>query len=72
MTHAQPRTNSVLTTPASRTPSIPDGAHVMTATVDLPPGAPVIRAGQAFWEPGGDVIHYRAATNLAGRRGPRD
>ncbi|OON77347.1 cupin domain-containing protein [Streptomyces tsukubensis] len=21
----------------------------------------VIRAGEAFWEPGGDVIHYRAA-----------
>ena len=25
----------------------------------------VIRAGEAFWEPGGDVIHYRAANNLA-------
>ena len=24
----------------------------------------VIRAGEAFWEPGGDVIHYRAANNL--------
>ncbi|WP_022887452.1 cupin domain-containing protein [Glaciibacter superstes] len=27
--------------------------------------ARVIRAGEAFWEPGGDVIHYRAANNLA-------
>lgn len=23
----------------------------------------VIRAGEAFWEPGGDVIHYQAANN---------
>jgi quercetin dioxygenase-like cupin family protein len=23
----------------------------------------VITAGQAFWEPGGDVIHYKAANN---------
>ena len=27
----------------------------------------VIRAGEAFWEPGGDVIHYQAANNLADR-----
>jgi hypothetical protein len=27
----------------------------------------VIRAGKAFWEPGGDVIHYQAANNLADR-----
>jgi quercetin dioxygenase-like cupin family protein len=27
----------------------------------------VIRAGEAFWEPGGDVIHYRAANNLTDR-----
>uniref|UniRef100_UPI003F4930B8 cupin domain-containing protein n=1 Tax=Actinomadura sp. CA-154981 TaxID=3240037 RepID=UPI003F4930B8 len=26
----------------------------------------VIRKGEAFWEPGGDVIHYQAANNLAG------
>jgi quercetin dioxygenase-like cupin family protein len=26
----------------------------------------VIRAGEAFWEPGGDVIHYQAANNLTG------
>ena len=25
----------------------------------------VIRAGEAFWEPGGDVIHYQDANNLA-------
>jgi quercetin dioxygenase-like cupin family protein len=24
----------------------------------------VIRAGEPFWEPGGDVIHYQAANNL--------
>jgi quercetin dioxygenase-like cupin family protein len=28
----------------------------------------VVRAGEAFWEPGGDVIHYQAANNLPGRR----
>jgi quercetin dioxygenase-like cupin family protein len=28
----------------------------------------VIRAGQAFWEPGGDVIHYQAANNLKDAR----
>jgi hypothetical protein len=27
----------------------------------------VIRAGEAFWEPGGDVIHYQAANNLPDR-----
>lgn len=24
----------------------------------------VIKAGEAFWEPGGDVIHFKAANNL--------
>ena len=24
----------------------------------------IIKAGEAFWEPGGDVIHYQAANNL--------
>jgi quercetin dioxygenase-like cupin family protein len=28
----------------------------------------VIAAGEAFWEPGGDVIHYQAANNLADAR----
>ena len=27
----------------------------------------VIRAGEAFWEPGGDVIHYQAANHLPDR-----
>ena len=25
----------------------------------------VIRAGEVFWEPGGDVIHYQSANNLS-------
>ncbi|WCB96500.1 hypothetical protein DSM104299_05259 [Baekduia alba] len=75
-------------------PFVPEGAHVMTATVEIPPGDPgirphrhsgpvfgyvlegemtfelegeaprPIREGEAFWEPGGDVIHYQAANNL--------
>jgi quercetin dioxygenase-like cupin family protein len=24
----------------------------------------ITRAGEAFWEPGGDVIHYQSANNL--------
>jgi quercetin dioxygenase-like cupin family protein len=28
----------------------------------------IIRAGEAFWEPGGDVIHYQAANNLTDAR----
>lgn len=28
----------------------------------------VLRAGDAFWEPGGDVIHYQAANHLADAR----
>ena len=28
----------------------------------------VIRSGEAFWEPGGDVIHYQAANNLTDAR----
>jgi quercetin dioxygenase-like cupin family protein len=27
----------------------------------------VIKAGEAFWEPGGDLIHYQAANNLTDR-----
>jgi quercetin dioxygenase-like cupin family protein len=27
----------------------------------------VIKAGEAFWEPGGDVVHWQAANNLADR-----
>ncbi|GIF73995.1 cupin domain-containing protein [Asanoa siamensis] len=78
-------------------PLLPAGSHVMTATIELPPGDPgspphrhsgpvfgylldgemifelegeperVIKAGEAFWEPGGDVIHYQAANNLPDR-----
>ncbi|MGH3377984.1 MAG: cupin domain-containing protein [Actinoallomurus sp.] len=84
----------VLTTLLRQTPpSIPEGAEIMTVTVELPPGDPgtpphrhsgpvfgyvldgeivfelegeperVIRAGEAFWEPGGDVIHYQAGNH---------
>lgn len=72
-------------------PQIPEGAHVMTQVVELPPGdaglgphrhsGPVfgyvlegrilfelegeepreIVAGEAFWEPGGAVVHYQVA-----------
>ncbi|MDN3352053.1 cupin domain-containing protein [Actinomadura sp. DC4] len=89
-------TKSVLTTLLHETPPrIPDGAEVMTVTVELPPGDPgtpphrhsgpvfgyvltgeivfelegeperVIHAGEAFWEPGGDVIHYQAGNKSA-------
>jgi quercetin dioxygenase-like cupin family protein len=79
-------------------PSIPEGAHVMTALVEFPPGDPgtpahrhsgpvfgymlegemrfeiegeperVIRAGEPFWEPGGDVIHYQDGNNRTDSR----
>lgn len=95
MTETRPETSSVLSMLLSEKPPIADGSHVMTATVELPPGdqgtpphrhsGPVfgymlegemifelegeperlIKAGEAFWEPGGDLIHYRAANNLA-------
>ncbi|MBE1606487.1 cupin domain-containing protein [Actinopolymorpha pittospori] len=75
-------------------PELPEGSHVMTATIELPPGDPgspphrhsgpvfgymltgemifelegeperAVKAGESFWEPGGDVIHYQAANNL--------
>jgi quercetin dioxygenase-like cupin family protein len=74
-------------------PFIPQGAAVMTAIIEYPPGDPgtpphrhsgpvfgymlegemlfelegeperVIRAGEPFWEPGGDVIHYQDGNN---------
>lgn len=87
--------SAVLTTLLHQVPPfLPEGAEVMTMTVELPPGSPgtpphrhsgpvfgymidgemifelegeperVIRAGEAFWEPGGDVIHYQAGNNL--------
>jgi quercetin dioxygenase-like cupin family protein len=39
-----------------------DGEMVFELEGDPPR---VIRAGETFWEPGGDRIHYRAANNLA-------
>lgn len=78
-----------------RPPSIPPGADVTTALVEVPPGDPgtpphwhsgpvfgymlegemifelegeperILRAGEPFWEPGGDVIHYQAGNNRA-------
>jgi quercetin dioxygenase-like cupin family protein len=85
--------NEIVLLGTANPPSLPAGSHVMTATIELPPGDPgspphrhsgpvfgymlegemlfelegeaprVITAGEAFWEPGGDVIHYRAANN---------
>jgi quercetin dioxygenase-like cupin family protein len=88
--------NSIFTSLAHQPlPTVPDGAEVMTATVEVPPGDPgtpphrhsgpvygyvtegaiiwelegeperVIRVGESFWEPGGDVIHYQAGNALA-------
>ena len=39
---------------------MPDGETVLE-----PEGEParVVRAGEAFWEPGGDVIHYQNGSN---------
>ncbi|WP_234795627.1 cupin domain-containing protein [Mycobacteroides chelonae] len=75
-------------------PVIPTDAHVMTVSIEWPPGSPgtpphrhpggpafgyvvegemlfelegqpprVVKAGEAFWEPGGDVIHYSDANH---------
>lgn len=82
----------------AKPPSIPDGAHVMTVSVEFPPGDPgtpphrhsgpafgyvlegemrfelegeperVVRAGETFWEPGGDVIHYQDGNNRTDSR----
>jgi quercetin dioxygenase-like cupin family protein len=91
-------TNSVFTALAHQPlPPVPDGAEVMTAMVEVPPGDPgtpphrhsgpvfgyvtegsivfelegeperVIRAGESFSEPGGDVIHYQAGNAVADR-----
>jgi quercetin dioxygenase-like cupin family protein len=89
--------NEIVLLGTANPPSLPAGSHVMTATIELPPGDPgspphrhsgpvfgymlegemlfelegeaprVIKAGEAFWEPGGDVIHYQAANNLPDR-----
>jgi quercetin dioxygenase-like cupin family protein len=85
--------NSLALLGTATPPKLPAGSHVMTATIELPPGDPgtpphrhsgpvfgyllegellfelegeperVIRAGEAFWEPGGDVIHYQDGNN---------
>ena len=96
-TNAQPRSDTwktaVTILQEAMPPFIPEGAHVMTALVEFPPGDPgspphrhsgpvvgymlegemrfeiegeperVIRAGETFWEPGGDVIHYSDGNN---------
>lgn len=40
-------------------------APALLRVLDLPEGEPerAVRAGEAFWEPGGDVIHYRDGDN---------
>ena len=90
----EPDSSTRLTELSIDTMAIPEGAHVMTALVGIPPGnagtgphrhsgpvfayliegemlfelggqAPrVIHAGEAFSEPGGDVVHWLAANNL--------
>lgn len=79
-------------------PAVPEGAHVMTARIEFPPGDPgtpphrhsgpafgyvlegemrfelegeperIVRAGETFWEPGGDVIHYQDGNNRTDAR----
>jgi hypothetical protein len=53
--------NTMLTMLSSLRPPVrARGVEAMPVRIESPPG-------EAFWEPGGDVIHYRAASNLAGR-----
>ena len=52
--------------PPHRHPSGPAFGYVLEGEMlfELEGQAPrVIRAGEAFWEPGGDVIHYSNANN---------
>ena len=52
--------------PPHRHPSGPAFGYVLEGEMlfELEGEAPrVIRAGEAFWEPGGDVIHYSDANN---------
>jgi quercetin dioxygenase-like cupin family protein len=99
MSNNEPRSTAWQTALTSlqeaKPPFIPDGAEVMTAVIEFPPGDPgtpphrhfgpvfgyilegemlfelegeperVLRAGEAFWEPGGDVIHYQDGNNRA-------
>jgi quercetin dioxygenase-like cupin family protein len=53
-------------TPPHRHPSGPAFGYVLEGEMlfELEGEAPrVIRAGEAFWEPGGDVIHYQDGNN---------
>lgn len=53
-------------TPPHRHPSGPAFGYMLEGEMLFEPeGQPprVIRVGEAFWEPGGDVIHYSDATN---------
>jgi quercetin dioxygenase-like cupin family protein len=84
---------ALTTLQSAKPPFIPEGAEVMTVSIEFPPGDPgtpphrhsgpafgyivegemlfelegeperVIRAGEAFWEPGGDLIHYQDGNN---------
>jgi len=56
--------------PPHRHPSGPAFGFVLEGELlfELEGEAPrVVRAGEAFWEPGGDVIHYRASNLLTDR-----
>lgn len=37
--------------------------NALTVVDEARPPSRVFRAGEAFWEPGGDVIHYSNANN---------
>lgn len=53
-------------TPPHRHPGGPAFGYMLEGEMlfELEGGPPrVIRAGEAFWEPGGDVIHYSDANN---------
>ena len=54
-------------TPPHRHPGGPSFGYVLEGEMlfELEGEAPrVIKAGEAFWEPGGDVIHYQDGNNL--------
>ena len=54
-------------TPPHRHPSGPAFGYVLEGEMlfELEGEPPrVVRAGEAFWEPGGDVIHYQDGNNL--------
>ncbi|MGC4941204.1 cupin domain-containing protein [Kribbella sp. DT2] len=87
MTDTQPKTNSVPSLLLSQTPDIPDGVHVTTATIELPPGdsgtpphrhsGPVfgyMLEGEMIFAPGEEMLTFPSAAELAeraDRRAPR-